>query len=619
MVSHSEISADIVRPVDSDAEDQHDEKRSGHPVPPLSANRWALLEESLDIALQPVVNLHTGVCYGYEALMRNYELAGFHSVAEVLDCCAAHGRLTEMEGILRDKALRKFARLPHQRSVRLFLNMDYRTFAEIGSHRRLSTWLVNSGVELAQIAIEISERDPRTNSREAGRLFAELKADGGHVAIDDFGAGFAGLQVLYVADPDFLKIDRSMIDGLARDSKRKMFLSHVLVIAHLLGMTAIAEWVETEEEYFTCKEIGCDLLQGMLIQAPTLASDELLASYPLIEELTARDRRAGKENPALVRTHVRYIEPIRISSNLDAVFCRFKSDKRQTFFPVVDAADEPLGLVREEDFKDFTYSYYGRDLITNKGFGRKLGQFITRCPIADINASADTILQTYATIEEAEGILVVDNRKYVGFLGARSLLRLINEKSMSAARDQNPLTKLPGNNVIYEYVSKALEDIGVEYTACYFDFDNFKPFNDKYGFRLGDRAILLFAELMNKVLPEQNCFVGHIGGDDFFAGLRDVPRDVATLLCSDLIKAFRREVESFYSEEDRTAGYIAGVDRQGNPARFPLLGVSAALLHLMPERRRYSLDEISSRIAGMKKDAKHSPLHLHIETHGAAE
>ena len=102
------------------------------------------------------------------------------------------------------------------------------------------------------------------------------------------------------------------------------------------------------------------------------------------------------------------------------------------------------------------------------------------------------------------------------------------------ARDQNPLTKLPGNNSIGDHISASLEaQHPGRHTFVYFDFNDFKPFNDHYGFRQGDRAILLFAEIMQRNLP--GTFIGHIGGDDFFAAfegksLIDVQAIVATIL-----------------------------------------------------------------------------------------
>ncbi|MCD8476564.1 MAG: diguanylate cyclase [Sulfurospirillum sp.] len=103
----------------------------------------------------------------------------------------------------------------------------------------------------------------------------------------------------------------------------------------------------------------------------------------------------------------------------------------------------------------------------------------------------------------------------MGYLSSRVLLEMINEKNIVDAKDQNPLTGLSGNRIINEFVSTAMES-KEKVMMAYFDFDNFKPFNDYYGFRKGDRAITLFADILRSAVGLEECLVGHVGGDDFF-------------------------------------------------------------------------------------------------------
>jgi GGDEF domain-containing protein len=153
-----------------------------------------------------------------------------------------------------------------------------------------------------------------------------------------------------------------------------------------------------------------------------------------------------------------------------------------------------------------------------------------------------------------------------------------------------------------------------EYALVYFDFDNFKPFNDKYGFRLGDRAILLFTELLSRCMNRDGGFAGHIGGDDFFAGFADIPFPEVLAACRDLVAAFSHDVECFYDDETRRLGHIEGRDRQGNPATFPLMTVSAVVVQLPTPRDVLSIDDVSRLIASLKKGAKHSPDHINAAT-----
>ena len=96
---------------------------------------------------------------------------------------------------------------------------------------------------------------------------------------------------------------------------------------------------------------------------------------------------------------------------------------------------------------------------------------------------------------------------------ASSLLKIINEKLLKTAQDQNPLTSLPGNRSIRDYVQDVMRDGSDARYFCYFDFDNFKPFNDHYGFQKGDLAIALFASLLRHHFVGEDKFLGHVGGD----------------------------------------------------------------------------------------------------------
>lgn len=571
-----------------------------------NTERWGEILATLDVALQPIVNIHTGACYGYEALLRNVEAAGFASIRDVFDSCHALGLLPGMELALREKAVAKFVQLEHWRQSRLFLNLDNRVLGGelVERTRRL---LDAYHIEESQLVFEVSERHPLGEPAHAAEQLNLGKQAGFRLAIDDFGTGFSGLQMLYFVEPDFLKIDRFFISDIASDSKKKLFLSQIVNIAHLLGVVVVAEGVETEREYFVCKDIGCDLIQGWLVQKPSCDPAVLRPHYPAVERMAKSERRVAVTDQKLIADQIAQVEPIGLDCSMEEVFERFRADKSLTFFPVVDEAREPVGIVREKELKDYTYSLYGKALICNKTLGRKLKDFVTRCPIADINTKAEHILQAYSTVEGSEGIIIVEDMKYVGFLSAHSLLRVINEKNLAAARDQNPLTKLPGNNRIHEYVSEVLAATDQEAVLAYFDFDNFKPFNDKYGFRLGDRAILLFAELLSKAMPSETGFPAHVGGDDFFGGFRRMGFTEAHAITAKLVATFRRDVESFYDDETRARGHIVGQDRLGNTVTFPLMSVSAALVHLPAGRPQHSVDEVSQLIASLKKEAKASP------------
>lgn len=273
--------------------------------------------------------------------------------------------------------------------------------------------------------------------------------------------------------------------------------------------------------------------------------------------------------------------------------------------PVVDANNEPRGLIHERDLKAYLYAGAPDDDDAKAALDFPLRSFVRACPIADIDSNADMLLVTFASSINSDGIIITENFRYAGFLSATSLLKIIHEKRLQEAQDQNPLTRLPGNGAISRFIAESGRKGTYDRHMCYFDFDNFKPFNDTYGYRQGDRAIILFSELLQRHISGSGTFYGHIGGDDFFAGFQNVDQtDVAARMLA-LKRAFRLDVESFYEPEHRERGFIEAQDRFGTTRQFPLLQCSISILSL-PKGLTLHPDTLNHEIMELKRAAKRS-------------
>ncbi|MCX7856730.1 MAG: diguanylate cyclase [Deltaproteobacteria bacterium] len=166
----------------------------------------------------------------------------------------------------------------------------------------------------------------------------------------------------------------------------------------------------------------------------------------------------------------------------------------------------------------------------------------------------------------------------------------------------NPLTRLPGNISITREIQNRL-DSGEIFALAYLDLDNFKPYNDHYGFARGDDVIRMTGRLIMNVVrnaQEEGSFVGHIGGDDFVY-IMDIEKIES--VTNDIIKNFTEIIPAFYEEEDRKRGYIESLDRQGNIRRYPLMTISVGIAH-NKYRKFVHHGEISSVASEMKKEAK---------------
>lgn len=571
---------------------------------------WLSRIEDLDFAFQPIVNIHTGMCYGYEALLRNFAAAGFSSIGEVFDLAHEENVLHQVDLHLREKAIAKYARLEWSPYTKVFYNLDNRLFDSGNYQTGKTTDIINqSGLSQGNICFEISEKHQLTNSQQAVSTFCNYRSQGFRIAVDDCGSGFSGLKLLYYAEPDYIKIDRFFIQDIETNAKKRLFVSSIVEIAHMMGSSVVAEGVENSREFYGCRSIGCDLVQGYLVQKPTRDVTSLKRHYKEIELLSHTDRRYATDiDQALIKTEIRNIPSVKEDQDIISIFEKFRVDKTFSFFPVINKNREPLGVIRESALKDYAYSRYGVHLLENPSFGKSLSRFISKFPVADIYSPIEKVLKIFAQNESLEGLLIVNDMKYEGFLSAQSLLKILNEKNLTLAREQNPLSKLPGNTTIYQYISTALDDQSNPYCFIHFDFDNFKAFNDKYGFRLGDRLILRFAEILSSVDLFPNKMVGHIGGDDFFMGfITSQAADQTAANIHKIAAQFKDDASSFYDPKDNQRGFIIAKDRDGVEKRIPLLTVSASILMMPPVKHsHYTAEIIGGILADMKKEAKKS-------------
>ncbi len=591
------------------ATDQFDGKKIdvdlSAPIHSIADDFISRARESLTYALQPVVNIHTGGVYGYEALLRGVMAMGFADINSLFAKAWILGFSADLDAFLRELAVSHFLQLPNAGRYRLFFNLDPRLLETERPDKTLEL-LRRYDLHPELICFELSECADLTSSPDVAKTIAAYRRAGFQFAIDDFGSGYAGLRLLYEHPPELLKIDRFFISGMADDHRKRLFVSNTVQLAHVMGIHVIAEGVETEPELLACREAGCDLVQGYLIAYPQLNIEALRSNYDQISHINKRDRRELRSDFALIGERLERIPPLSADSSVQKMFDAFRRYKAHTIIPLLDRADRPIGLIHEADIKEYIYSIYGRDLILNPAFARSLSDFARPCPVVDIHSSVERLLETFSANVNSAGLIITQDAHYVGFMSTTALLQLIEQKNLAVARDQNPLTKLPGNIPIHDYVLHIIEEKNQIRHLAYFDFDHFKAFNDHYGFRLGDRAILMFAELLKKELGSGAWFIGHIGGDDFFAGIENMATAQVLRQIQHVLAKFSDDVQSLYDPEDRQRGYIRARDRAGEEREMPLMRCSAALIEIRPGDHYGCVDALGRVIAGLKHQAKTS-------------
>ena len=173
---------------------------------------------------------------------------------------------------------------------------------------------------------------------------------------------------------------------------------------------------------------------------------------------------------------------------------------------------------------------------------------------------------------------------------------------LSINRRISPLTGLPGNVQIHAELKKRISN-KEEFSVLYLDLDNFKAYNDVYGFLKGDEIIKFTADTIincvHKYVPNGS-FVGHIGGDDFIA---IIPQLDCEKLCESIISTFDAQVKKFFTEDDAKNGYVEVPNRRGIIEKFPLTSISIGVVEA-DRGRFYNMLEIGEIGAQVKHLAK---------------
>jgi diguanylate cyclase (GGDEF)-like protein len=191
---------------------------------------------------------------------------------------------------------------------------------------------------------------------------------------------------------------------------------------------------------------------------------------------------------------------------------------------------------------------------------------------------------------------VTKNGRYYGIVTVKELLEKAMEIEVNFAKHMNPLTELPGNVLIEQQLQHCVES-KEGYGVLYLDLDNFKPYNDVYGFEKGDQVLMHLSELLKEIVSP-NDFIGHIGGDDFIVVASS---EQSALYCEQIIERFDTTIKQFYSEQDVENGWIASKNRHGKNELFPLLTISIA--GIMNDHFQTTYD-LTRKVSEVKKQCK---------------
>lgn len=562
-------------------------------------------ERLLSARFQPIIQMEDGKILGYEGLIRGPSDSPLHSPLNLFQAADEHGLRVTIEHLCRRIVLEQFKAL--QLPGKLFLNVSPECLLKRDArHGETLDYIHEIGINPERVIIELTEYQPTHDYSLLYEAVLHYRTMGFEIAIDDLGEGFSSLRLWSELQPEFVKIDMHFIQGIDKDAVKRQFVRSIQSIAEKSGSRVVAEGIETQAELTTLLDLGVACGQGYHIAKPH-ANPAKSISAEVAKALSSKRKNklasyiAQNKDTVTIKNLIKTPPIINSSTLNNEVENLFLADPKLKIIPVVDE-HIPVGIINRHNMIDRFSRPFQREL-----YGKKPCKvFMDPYPLL---VEHDTNLQQVShMVVEADpehlinGIIIVDQGRYLGLATGPDLMREITKMQIEAARYANPLTQLPGNVAINQHIDQLISQ-EANFAACYCDLDHFKPFNDVYGYQRGDEVIQLTSQIIVQHCDQHDDFIGHIGGDDFIILFQSVDWESR---CHSILQSFETAIADFYSNEDRERGGYISEDRQGKKVFYPLISLSLGIIRAGAQQY-VSHHQISVAATDAKKQAKRMP------------
>lgn len=548
-------------------------------IDPIAAElRSIIANRHIRTLFQPIVSLTDSAVIGYEALSRGPAGSPLEQPDRLFAAAAAADLLWELDLLCRFRALETAASLMEK--YLLFLNVDPKIIDDPRFQKGLTRGYLNSAPnDVLGIVFEITEKTAVQDYKAFRRILDNYTSQGYQIALDDTGSGYSGLTLLAETRPQYVKLDMELIRDIDKDSLRQALIRALCQFADASNIKLIAEGIETINELDCLIDIGVHYGQGFFLQRP--AAGITVIDSDTVRHIQERNNIKRKQLfcsaltvpiGEIARRDIAF-PPQASGQEIISYFNRFPAIQG---IPIVDNG-KPLGLLPKQRFLGHLATQYGVAVYMN----RPVHLLMDKRPlIVDYKTPLDHVSKAaVARSDESmyDYIIVTKDNLYYGITTVKALLEKTTQLEVTRAKYANPLTGLPGNFLIEQELRRVVSE-GQDYAVLYFDLDNFKAYNDLYGFENGDKILIFTAQTIQTGLDQYQpagTFLGHIGGDDFVAIVKN---DHVAGLCEAIIASFDRHIGNFYSERDRRQGFIISKNRHGSDEQFPLISISIGVV-----------------------------------------
>ncbi|BBI34925.1 GGDEF domain-containing protein [Cohnella abietis] len=559
------------------------------PLPEYSAMP---AEYDFKVKYLPIVSLLDGSLYGYEAVPVKAHSEAKINISEFYETADQAGQLFEADRRFREAAIRGFP--SRNGDVKLFLPVPTKIIFDPRLYpgstlRRIEA--ANLRPEHVVLVMVGGETEQNTTVKAA---LSHYRSQGFRISLSGIVPSFTSLRRMVDMHPDYGQMNVGWVSDKGMDPVEESMLNGIISLTRKEQIVLIANGLDREELLPALVASGMNYAQGTWLDK---GLDEATTLAPHIQ---ARIRaEVNKRYQGASGTLSELVVPVKMFSRetpVSEISRHFELHREGQGIVIVDNG-KPLGLLMKEKLHQMLSGQFGLPLYWNRAVGKIMD---THPMVVEESIPVDQASQMAMAREPDklyDAIIITREGLVTGITFIRSMLEWVTQARMADAQWANPLSGLPGNEPIRRELIRRLAE-GRPFSVLYADLDHFKWYNDQYGFHKGDDVIRFTGDALVETMrlqPKYDCFVGHIGGDDFIvlcSGLDSVG------IAQDVLTRFEQGIAA---HTGKSTGPV--LDRAGCPIDAKGLSLSLSLL-LCETSEGWTPEALSERAALLKKKAK---------------
>lgn len=558
--------------------------------------------KSIKTVYQPIVSLRDGSILGYEALSRITIESQIKNTNDLFILAESSNRLWDLELVCRTIALETgYQSIAHPSDKKMFLNVNPSVMQDQKFQEGFTKEFIKKlNIPATNIIFEITERNVINDIEGFKNVIQHYRDQGFQIAIDDAGSGYAGLNLISEINPDYIKLDINLIRDIDKDNLKYALVKSMVELSRISNIMLIAEGIETINECETLVKLGVQFGQGYYIQKPNSIIKRYLHDMQTVIQGINRKVNYSSQY-GVSSTYISHLcsstSILNSNERIAEVYQKIKQDETCMGFCVIENS-KPVGIVTRGDLALKLSGNYGFSLYQNNKICELMKTDFLKVDVKTPIGEVSSMAMSRELENLYDFIIVTQDDDYFGTVTVKDLLQKTTELEINSAKQQNPLTGLPGNQLIENRIMQSLVKSS-PFTIAYCDIDNFKAYNDVYGFENGDLVIKLLADTIRQFCDNHD-FIGHIGGDDFVIIMDDYVKENHL---NDLIDKFELNVLKHYNSIDLKRRYIISTNRKGVKEKFPLISLTCVMVNNKNTKFNDQF-EITQHLAKLKKNAK---------------